>query len=254
VRSSALDYEHNGVVPEGLSASEVGKEIAEHREQAKGHQTEQKDAPDKHADRDHLISIVEAIMLSLVAVLAAWSGYSAAKWGTKSSVSLAKASATRTKANRADIEALQIRTLDSVSFNAVFTALTSHDPKLFRIAVARLRPGYRVAFDAWLKTDPLTNPKAPPGPSYMPQYVIPQQTQANALDAQADAVFAEGESAGSTSDKYIRITVFLATVLFIVGISSHFPLRAARYGMIAVGTILLIVSLIQLLSLPGPPA
>ncbi len=241
-------------MPEGLSAPEVGKEIAEHREHVKEQETEQKDGRDKHAERDRLISIVEAIMLSLVAVLAAWSGYSAAKWGTKSSVSLAKASATRTKANRADIEALQVRTLDSVSFNAVFTAFASHDPRLFRLAVGRLRPGYRVAFDAWLKTDPLTNPKAPPGPSYMPQYVIPQQTQANALDAQADAVFAAGESAGSTSDKYIRITVFLATVLFIVGISSHFPLRGARYGMIVVASILLIVALVQMLSLPGPPA
>ena len=240
-------------MPEGLSPSEIGKEIAEHRENTK-REAEPKDGRDEHADRDRLISITEAIMLSLVAVLAAWSGYSAAKWGTKSSVSLAKASATRTKANRADLEALQIQTLDSVSFNAVFTAYASHDPSLYRIAVARLRPGYRVAFDAWLKTNPLHNPNAPPGPSYMPQYVIPQQAQSNALDAEADAAFTEGENAGGTSDKYIRITVFLATVLFIVGISSHFPLRTARYGMIGVATILLIVSLVQILNLPGPPA
>ena len=240
-------------MPEGLSPSEVGKEIAEHREHTKG-EAEPKDGRDKHADRDRLISITEAIMLSLVAVLAAWSGYSAAKWGTKSSVSLAKASATRTKANRADLEALQTQTLDSVSFNAVFAAYASHDPNLYRVAVGRLRPGYAVAFDAWLATDPLHNPNAPPGPSYMPQYKIPQQAQANALDAQADAAFTEGENAGSTSDKYIRITVFLATVLFIVGISSHFPLRTARYGMVGVATILLIVSLVQIVSLPGPPA
>jgi hypothetical protein len=232
------------IVAEGLSAPEVGREIAEHARETHG---------EGRAERDRLLSIAEAVMLSLVAVLAAWSGYSAAKWGTRSSVSLAKAAAIRTKANRADIEAQQIRTLDSVSFNAVFSAYTAHDPRLFRIAVRRLRPGYDVAFKAWLATDPLTNPNAPPGPSYMPQYKIPQQAQANALDAQADAASNEGESAGSTSDKYIRITVFLATVLFIVGISSHFPLRMARYGMIAVASILLIVSLVQMLNLPGPP-
>ena len=48
--------------------------------------------------------------------------------------------------------------------------------------------------------------------------------------------------------------MFLATVLFLVGISSHFPLRQARYALIVVGGLLLVVSVIQLLGLPGPPA
>ena len=30
----------------------------------------------------------------------------------------------------------------------------------------------------------------------------------------------------------MRDTVFLATVLFLVGISSHFPLHQARYGLV----------------------
>ena len=38
-----------------------------------------------------------------------------------------------------------------------------------------------------------------------------------------------------------------------VGISSHFPLRQARYALIGVGTLILIFSVIQLLGLPGPP-
>ena len=165
-----------------------------------------------------------------MAVLAAFSGYAAAKWGTESSVSLAKASAARTKANRADLEGLQLRTLDSVSFNAWFTAFTAGNASAERLAERRLRPGYRPAFYAWLATDPAHNPNAPPGPSYMPQYVIPQEVAASALDATADASFAKGSAAGATGDKYVRDTVFLATVLFLVGISSHFPLRGARYA------------------------
>jgi len=93
-------------VPEGLSPSEVGKEIAEHREH-----TTAEDVPAEHAERDRWVAIVEAVLLSVVALLAAWSGYSAAKWGTESSLSLAKASSTRTKASLALIQANQIRTL-----------------------------------------------------------------------------------------------------------------------------------------------
>jgi hypothetical protein len=171
-------------VPEGLSAAEVGKEIAEHT----------KHATDGHARRDRVISIAEAVLLSIVALLAAWSGYSAAKWGTDSSISLATASATRTKANRADIEATQVRTTDAVKFNSAFAAYATNNPRLFRLAVKRFRPGYRAAFDAWVATRPLKNPDAAPDPSDLPQYRIPQQVEARALDVQADANFKEGQS------------------------------------------------------------
>jgi hypothetical protein len=224
---------------------EVGKEIGEHGAHHARASSEER--------RDRVLSITEAVLLSLVAVLAAYSGFAAAKWSTESSVSLASASAARTKANRADLEALQIRTLDSVSFNAWFTAFTAGNSNAERLAARRLRPGYRPAFYAWLATDPAHNPNAPPGPSYMPQYVIPQEAAATAEDHKADVEFAKGSQAGSTSDRYVRDTVFLATVLFLVGISSHFPVRQARYGLIGVGGLILVFAVVQLLGLPGPP-
>jgi hypothetical protein len=233
-------------LPEGLSAAEVGKEIAEHR----AHSAEQ---AEKSERRDRWVSILEALMLSVVAVLAAYSGFAAAKWGTESSISLAKASTLRAKASRADLEALITRAADSSSFNAWFTAFVAHNVAAERVAERRLRPGYRVAFNAWLATDPLHNPHAPPGPAYMPQYVIPQQEAANRYDARATEEFSKGESAGGTSDKYVRDTVFLATVLFLVGISGHFKLRQARYGLVGLGIALLAFSIIQLAGLPAPP-
>ena len=232
-------------MPEGLSAAEVGKEIGEHKHSAA--------TPDGHK-HDRWLSIVEALLLSLVAVLAAYSGYAAAKWGTESSLTLAKAAAERTKANRAGTEGIVTRTLDSASFNAWFTAFTAGDANSERLAAKRMRPGYRPAFAAWLATDPAHNPKAPPGPAYMPQYVIPQEAAARAHDVQADAEFSKGAHAGSTEDKYIRDTVFLATVLFLVGISGHFRLPQARMGLVGVAGLLLLFAVIQLLGLPGPPA
>jgi len=232
-------------MPEGLSPAEVGKEIGEHGKH-------DADAPhDRHA---RVLSIAEAALLSLVALIAAYSGYAAAKWSTTSSVALARASAARTKANRSDLEGLQIRTLDSVSFNAWFSAFVAGNSGAERLAEKRLRPGYRPAFHAWLATDPAHNPSAPPGPSYMPQYVIPQEVASKKYDAQADAEFSTGSAAGATGDKYVRDTVFLASVLFLVGISSHFPARAGRYGLISIGVLILAFTVIQLAELPGLPA
>ena len=66
--------------------------------------------------------------------------------------------------------------------------------------------------------------------------------------------FTTGAAAGSTPDKYIRDTVFLATVLFLVGISGHFRIRSARLGLIGIGGLLLAFAVFQLLGLPEPPA
>ena len=230
---------------EGLSAVEVGKELGEHAKHGGGH--------DQHR-HDRRISIAEAVVLSLVTILAAWTGYSAAKWGTESSLKLAKASATRTKANRDFQLATTTRSQDASNFNAWFSAYLAGNKDAERVAENRFRPNYDLAFRAWLATNPFTNPNAPKGPQYMPEYRPLGGSLATSLDAQADAFYAQGQHAAQTGDKYVRVTVILATVLFIVGISSHFPLRSVRFGLVGLGAGLLVFAAVQILQLPGPPA
>jgi hypothetical protein len=88
----------------------------------------------------------------------------------------------------------------------------------------------------------------------MPQYKRPGAAEARALDDRAKMAFLDGELDGSTADKYIRLTVVLASILFLVGISTHFPYRGARYGLVGLGIALLALSLIQLSGLPLPPS
>jgi hypothetical protein len=230
-------------MPEGLSASEVAKEISEHAKHAEPHER-----------RDRLISITEAVLLSVVALLAAWSGYAASKWTTESRVEIATASSLRIEGSRADTDAFELRNLDSSNFNAWFSAFTAGNKPAMRLAERRFRPDYRVAFDAWRATKPETNPGAPRGPTYMPQYKRPGAAKARTLDERAKAAFHDGERDGSTADKYVRLTVVLASILFLVGISTHFPYRGVRYGLIGLGFALLVLSLVQLSGLPLPPS
>jgi hypothetical protein len=205
---------------EGLSATEVGKEIHEH-----GHRT-----VGLVARHGKLISVAEAVLLSIVTITAAWSGYAAAKWSTESSLNLAKASALRTQASRAYQQSLTLRSQDASNFNAWFAAYLAGDTRGEQVAERRFRQQYDVAFRAWIATKPFTSPNAPKGPQYMRQYVPTGLAQSNALDAQAEEHFATGEHAASTSDSYLRVTVILASVLFLVGISSHFPLAGVRWA------------------------
>jgi hypothetical protein len=232
-------------MPEGLSPQEVGKEIGAHANHTSH--------GNPHARRDRVVSILEAILLSIVALTAAWSGYAAAKWSTESRVSLAEASTERTKASHANLEAVELRNFDSSTFEAWFTAYAVDNPQAMALAERRFRPQFRVAFKAWRATHPETNPNPPPGPTFMPQYRQPELAEGESLEAEADQAFASGQSSGETSDKYIRATVYLASVLFLVGISTQFPLRGGRYALIVLGAVMLTVTFVQLTQLPGPP-
>ena len=241
-------------MPEGLSPSEVGKEIAEHRHQAEEKEKEQGEGSATEAKgRERWLTITEATLLAVVAVLAAWSGFASAKWSTHSSLDLAKASAARTQANRAAYQAADLKNFDSLTFNAWFTAYVANNKAAMRVAEDRFRPVFATAFRAWLATHPFTNPNAPKGPTYMPEYRQPELDQANRLDATADGHYALGEAAGANSDGYVRTTVYLATVLFLVGISGHFRVRAARLGLIGIGGVILTFSCVLLLLAPKPP-
>ena len=228
-------------MPEGLSSAEVGKEISEHAELAR----------EQH---DRVIMIVEAVLLSVVALVAGWSGYSAAKWGTASSLDLANASSTRAKANRAYQESLTYRVGDAITFNAWLSAYYSGNRSAQQITLKRFLPELRPAFAAWIATDPFTNPRAPAGPQAMPQYHAPGAAQSDQLDSQATAYFAAGEEAAGNQDDYVRTTVILASVLFMVGISTHFGRRGIRIGLVSVAGVLLIAGLVAILELPGPPS
>ena len=142
---------------------------------------------------------------------------------------------------------------DSSTFTAWFSAYVAGNTTAMTVAEHRFRAQFLVAFNAWIATDPFNNPSAPKGPTYMPEYIQPGQAEANHLDHEADTLYSEGATDGRNADLYVRTTVFLASVLFLVGISGHFRLRTARVGLIVVGGAILVTSVVVLLTTPRPP-
>ena len=202
---------------------------------------------------DRIVAILEASLLSVVTVTAAWSGYSAAVWDGRASLALAEAQATATDASRADLNAREEKNFDLTAFEAWFNGYVAGDERAMAIAKRRFRPAFLVAFDAWRATHPAKNPDAPRGPTYMPEYQPPELDVVARLDADSKQDFETAAEADRTSDSYVRTTVFLASVLFLVGISTHFPLRNVRYGLIGLGGVLLLYSLVQIVQLSAFP-
>jgi hypothetical protein len=240
---------------EGLASSEVAGEISRHKTHTAEHSSKRDDSEGDDGGRDHdrTLSIIEAVMLAIVALLAAYTGFASAKWNTESSVRLAQASAARTEANRAALNAQNLKNFDSTTFNTWFTAYVAGNTTAEAVAIRRFRPAFKVAFDAWMAEQPFTNTKAPPGPTYMPEYKQPELVLSSALDAKASEDYTLGVQAGSNADNYIRDTIYLATILFLIGISGHFRFLRIRLALVALSGIMMIIAIVEIATSPPIP-
>jgi hypothetical protein len=199
---------------------------------------------------EEALEIVQALALAIVAIATAWAGYQAANWGGRQAVLYAEASRDRFQADDASTFGGQQLVADASMFTAWLQALDAGNARLEARLVRRFRPDDRAAFDAWLETDPLTNPTAPAGPGYMPGYSNPSMEEAKRLNARASAAFAEGTAARETANKYLRNAVLFASVLLLVGIAQRLKVRGVRIGANALALGLLAYTLIALLTLP----
>ena len=228
------------VPPEGLTPTEVAHHIGSH-----GHAE-----PSKGRKREEVVEILEAIVLSIVAVATAWSGYQTARWDGRQAHLYGLSSKDRAKSTQASTLGGQQRLYDSSMVSSWLAAYTTGNLKLAKIYERRFRPELLPAFHAWLATEPLTNPKAPPGPLFMPQYHVAANTRAAMFDRRASEAFETGTAARETGDKYLRNTVLLATVLFLTALGMRFKVFGVRLALVGVSAGLLCLALYFVLTYP----
>jgi hypothetical protein len=228
---------HDVSMPEDLN-TEIAESLAEVRSARERARWEQR------------VEIVEALLLAIVAVATAWSGYQAAQWDGRQAELYARSSTLQTRANRSLTLGGQQRLLDVSTFNTWIEARSEGKHDLAALYVRRFSPEFRVAFDAWIALDPFTNPDAPPGPGFMPQYVNPLLERGAALNHLGGRLFEAGTVARHQADEYIRTTVVLATVLFLLALSQRFQVRQVRIGVVVVAIGLIVYGLVTVATFP----
>ena len=219
-------------------------EIAHHLSEAAEHRLPQR------STWHEVLEIAEAIVLALVAIATAWSGYQAAKWDGLQDELYEKSTRLRVEAQGLSSRAGQEQIYDASTVVEWIKAESGGNHKLAQLFERRVRPEFRPAFAAWLKTDPLNNPDAPPGPLAMGEYHNADSEEAAKRTNEAAQVFQEGTAARATSDKYVRATVLLATVLLLTAISQRFHSHQVRMGLAIVAFLLLCLPLVRLVQLP----
>jgi hypothetical protein len=193
--------------------------------------------------REAAIEIAEAFLLAFVAIATAWSGYQSARWDGDSTKLYGTSSRIRILATQDTTRGGQEQVYDATTFNFWLQARLTGNAKLARAYEKRFRPEYRPAFHAWLALHPFVNPRAPAGPILMPQYHNADNDRGAKLNAHATEVFQQGVEARETGEKYVRTTVLLATVLFLIALSQRFGLFKLRVGLLGVSLVLLVVAL-----------
>jgi len=207
-------------------------------------------APPEKDRRTKTIEIVEIVVLSIVAIATAWSGYQATTWGGRQSELYGLASTARFQADAAATLGAQELAFDASVFTAWLQARSAGDRELQAELERRFTPDYATAFEEWLAADPFGNPDVPVGPAAMPNYQNPGMAKADQLNDEASANFATGTEARQTANTYARDTVLLATVIFFVVTAQRFTRRGIRLGANAIALALLVYTLGTLATLP----
>jgi hypothetical protein len=231
-------------MPESLN-TELAHRLGEDEHEGEGERHERHHEPWQTA-----AEIVEVIVLAVVAVATAWSGFQATKWDGQQSLLYGHANSYRFEAQAASTYGGQLLSADVGIFTAWLQAHDTNNTRLESFFVRRFDPSYKVAFDAWLKTDPFTNPNAPAGPAVMPQYHNTYFVQATALNDKASTAFDKGTDARDTADSYVRDTVLFAAVLFLVALAQRLKGREARIGLNTVAFGVLVYTVVSVASLP----
>lgn len=198
----------------------------------------------------HVLEIVSVIILSLASVLAAWAGYQATGWnGEQTDLPAETAKLRQESARQSDI-AHQMAIMDLELFNLYLIAGVEENDSLAQFQIRRFREDFRVAYDAWIALDPFNNTDAPASPLLMPEYRPTQLQLAHELDEESLRVSAQATAAAESGDDYVLATVFLALVLFFIGISSRLEWLPARLAMIAAGATILVFTTWQIVGYP----
>jgi NADH:ubiquinone oxidoreductase subunit 3 (subunit A) len=84
----------------------------------------------------------------------------------------------------------------------------------------------------------------------MPEYRNAKLLQADQLNRQATEAFDAGTQARENSEQYIRGTVLLATILFLIALAQRFKIYLARAGLLFVATALIVYVLTNVAHYP----
>ncbi|MGH1563298.1 hypothetical protein [Mumia sp. DW29H23] len=188
-------------------------------------------------DRTDWRELVTVVLLSVTAILTAWTGFQASKWSGAMSIAFSQASTARIEASRLDADANRKQTIQVQLFSQWLSAYQQGDTQLADFLEQRFPEPLKTAFPVWIASRPLQNPDAAASPFALPEYAIPETAQAEASDARADAKFREALRNNQRGDNYTALTIAFAAVLFFGALAGRMRDRRSQWALLTLGIV-----------------
>lgn len=205
---------------------------------------------DKKGLIEHRIEILTAVLLALIVVSTAWSAYQSTLWGGIQTFLLVDSSRARMNAGALTIQQGQYSTVDAMIFIQYIDALHNNDQNLTKFYFERFRPDFKPAVQAWLETNPLEDPSAPPHPFVMTEYKKTFAEEAEKMNELAESKLDEANQANQNSDTYVLFTVVYASILFVGSITTRFSSKRLNLICLVIGMAIFSVTTVMLLLMP----
>jgi hypothetical protein len=199
---------------------------------------------------DRWRELIAVLLLSVTAIVTAWTGFQASKWSGAMSISFSEASSGRIAAARLEGVANRKLTVQASLFTQWLQAYQAGDQQLTAFLEDRFPEPLATAFPIWLESRPLKSPSAAPTPFELDQYAIPELADSQQADAGADEKFAQALSDNQRGDNYTILTIGFATVLFFAALAGRMRSSRAQWALLGLGFVGFLVMGGLLLSFP----
>lgn len=194
--------------------------------------------------------LLVTVLLVVAALGTSWSSYQATRWNGEQAAAAGRTNGIRIEASRAQGLSEAQSQVDVATFIAWADANGRGETELAEFYVDRFRDEFTRAFDAWLATEPLTNPDAPPTPFAMDEYQMASREEAQKLDAAAEVSAAEVRVNIQRSSNYVLTVVLYAVVLFFAGVSTRMTSPRLRWVLAGAGCVVLIGAIAWIATFP----
>ena len=198
----------------------------------------------------HRLEIFGTVLLSAAALATSWAGFQATLWSGDQLEYANRSIALRSQSTRASTRAGQLVAIDVGMFTSWMTERFRGDSLLRRFLEQHFRSEFRVAFDEWVKSDPLRSPTAEPTPFALVSYHLSASDSAHRYELAADSTENLSTHANATSDAYVLTAVVLATVMFFAGTAQQMKGRNLRLFLLCLATVACIGGVVRLFTLP----
>ena len=196
------------------------------------------------------LELAATVLLAVAAVATAWSSYQATRWNGEQAKAASQTNAIRIDASRAQGEAEAETEVDLALFIQWVDADAHDEAELADFYASRFRDEFQPAFDAWLATDPMENPDAPPSPFALPEYQVEARDQAEEYDRQAEVSAATVRTDIQRATNYVLAVVLFAVALFFAGISTKLDSDRLRATLLVVGWVIFLGSVAWIATFP----